>query len=309
MSIGAGPQMSNFPYGFANSALVRGIPIQPSTPGQVFWVYNGTALAPQGRAGADGNSGSFESPKATIAGALQQCVAGRGDVIYVKPGHVETITSATYLQLNVAGVQVIGLGAGISRPTLNFSTSTAATIAVSAANCSLTNFFIDGSGLASLAAMITVTATDFMLTGNTLKLSGTNAAVLGVSATAGASNLVIDSNVMMASALTGNTPIQLVGGFTIQVSNNWMEGLFPAGTGAISNITTAVTDLLIMGNTINNQTAASTKAITCVAGTTGHIRDNRVQILSGTAPFTAAGMSWVGGNYYAATIATLGTLI
>lgn len=45
------------------------------------------------------------------------------------------------------------------------------------------------------------------------------------------------------------------------------------------------------------------------AGSTGMISDNRMQILSGTAPITAAGMSWVGGNYYAAALATAGTLI
>lgn len=31
---------------------------------------------------------------ATIESALAQCVAGRGDVIYVAPGHTETVSSA-----------------------------------------------------------------------------------------------------------------------------------------------------------------------------------------------------------------------
>jgi len=134
MSIGAG-QPSNFPFGFSLGALVRGIPIQPTTPGKVIWVYNGSALAPQGRAGSDGNDGSFQSPKATIAGALLQCAAGRGDVIYVKSGHSETISTAGALTLSVAGVQVIGLGSGGSRPQLTFNGSTAASLLVSAANC------------------------------------------------------------------------------------------------------------------------------------------------------------------------------
>lgn len=309
MSIGAGPQMSNFPYGFAQGALVRGVPVQPTTPGKVLWVYNGAQLAPQGRAGSDGNSGSFESPKATIAGALLQCAAGRGDVIYVKPGHAEVINSATAMALNVAGVQIIGLGNGASRPTLTFSTATSATIAVSAAGMSLINFNIDATGFAALAAAITVTAADFALQGCTLKLAGTNQAVLGVSATAAANGLVIDSNIMLAGVAGTTAAIQLVGGDSAVVSNNFIEGLFTAGTGGISNITTATTNSLILANIINNLTAASTKAITMVAGSTGHVSGNRMQILSGTAPITGAAMSWVGGNYYAATIATAGTLI
>jgi hypothetical protein len=34
-----------------------------------------------------------------------------------------------------------------------------------------------------------------------------------------------------------------------------------------------------------------------------------MQVLTGTAPIVGAAMSWVGRNYYAATIATAGTLI
>lgn len=310
MSIGAGSQMSNFPYGFNNGAMIRGVAVQPATPGRVLWVYNGTALAPQGRGGSDGNDGSFLSPKATIAGALLQCVAGRGDVVYVKPGHSETITSATYLNLNVAGVQVVGLGNGASRPTLFFSTSTAATLTISAAGISLINFNIDCTGLASLAQAITITAADCTLQGNTVLLGGTNIVTLGIGANASANGLTIDSNVMRQPINTGTTtPIQIVGGSGITICNNYIDGYFVSGTGAISNITTAATDLLILGNTLQNMTATNTKVITCVAGTTGQIARNNLQILSGTAPITAAGMSWAGGNYYAATVGAAGTLI
>lgn len=310
MSIGAGPQPSNFPYGFNNGALVRGVPIQPATPGRVLWVYNGTQLALQGRAGSDNNEGSFQSPKATIAGAILQCAPGRGDVIYVKPGHAETLSSATTLALNVAGVTVVGLGSGASRPTLTFSTSTAAAISVTAAGCSLINFNIDATGVASLVAACVPTAADFTFQGNTVKLAGTNQALHAIASNASANNMTIDSNIFLASAAAGTTDaILMVGGSGIVITNNFIEGQFTAGTGGISNITTAATDLCIQGNLINNQTAASTKAITVLAGTTGMISGNRMQILSGTAPITAAGMSWVGGNYYAATIATAGTLI
>lgn len=309
MSIGAGPQMSNFPYGFNNGALVRGIPIQPSTPGKVLWVYNGTQLAPQGRAGSDGNSGSFDSPKATIAGALLQCAAGRGDVVYVKGGHAETLTAAAALALNVAGVAIIGLGAGGSRPSLSFTTSTAASLLVSANDCSLVNFNLFLTGITSLAGPIAVQASTFQLLNNYILISaGTAGPVLAVSATAAASGMVVDSNVVEGTGTGTSTAfIQLVGGDNIQVSNNYINGAFAAGTGAISNITTATTNLRISNNILISSTASSTKAITTVAGSTGVISDNRIGILSGTAPFTAAGMYWL-ANYYGATAGSIGLI-
>lgn len=301
MSIGAGPQISNFPYGFSNGALVRGVPVQPSTPGKVLWVYNGAQLAPQGRAGSDGNSGSFESPKATIAGALLQCAAGRGDVVYVKSGHTETITAAAGLAINVAGVSIIGLGAGSSRPKLTFSTSTAATMLVSAADCSLVNFNLDLTGITALAGPIAVQSSSFLFANNFVQISsGTAGPTLGISATAAASGLVVDGNVVEGTGTGTSTAfVQLVGGDNIQVSNNYMSGAFGVGTGPISNITTATTNLRIANNILVNATASSTKVVTAVAGATGILTDNRIGILSGTAPFTAAGMVWAGSNTYA----------
>lgn len=309
MSIGAGPQPSNFPYGFSNGALVRGVPVQPSTPGKVLWVYNGAQLAPQGRAGSDGASGSFDSPKATIAGALLQCAAGRGDVIYVKSGHVETLTTAAAININVAGVSIIGLGAGGSRPTLNFTASTAATLLVSAADCSLVNFNINMIGITAIASPIAVQASTFLFANNYCLISaGTAGPTLGISATAAASGLVVDGNTVEGTGTGTSTAfLQLVGGDNIQVSTNYIVGAFTAGVGAISNITTATTNLRISGNVLINTTAASTKAITAVAGSTGAISDNRVGILSGTAPFTAAGMYWL-ANYYGATAGSIGLI-
>ena len=46
-----------------------------------------------------------------------------------------------------------------------------------------------------------------------------------------------------------------------------------------------------------------------LTGSTGQISGNQMQILSGTAPITGDAMAWVGNNYYAAAIATAGTLI
>lgn len=148
---------SNFPGGF-NNVTIRGIPITQAQPGQVYWVSNSTTGLLVGQVGgSDGNNGSFNAPFATLQKAIDSCVAGRGDIVFVKPNHAETITSATTLLLNKAGVAIIGLGNGTARPTLTFTTANTATIPVSADNMSLINFLFVGNFL-SIASVLTVGA-------------------------------------------------------------------------------------------------------------------------------------------------------
>src|SRR5665811_350442 len=91
---------SNYPGGF-NSVTIRGVPIVQSHPGQVFWVSNATTLLPGQISGSDGNPGTFQAPFTTLAYAISRCVAARGDVIFVKAQHAESITTATALAFNI----------------------------------------------------------------------------------------------------------------------------------------------------------------------------------------------------------------
>jgi hypothetical protein len=147
---------SNFPNGFPGGVTIRGVPIQITNPGKVFWLYNGAATSAGVRSGSDGNRGDFNSPFATLAGASGACTAGRGDIIMVKSGHAETISSATAAALSVAGVAVVGLGTGLTVPKFTIDTANTATIAVSAANISFTNCQFVANFL-SIAACFTLT--------------------------------------------------------------------------------------------------------------------------------------------------------
>lgn len=80
----------------------------------------------------------------TIDAAIGECTANAGDVIYVMPGHTETISSATSLVVDVAGVSIIGLGTGNNRPVLLF-TNTAGTVEMDAANTRLSNVILKAS--------------------------------------------------------------------------------------------------------------------------------------------------------------------
>lgn len=118
-----------------NGLAVNGNPISEAiiTTGKVWYVSSVT--------GSDGNKGvSAPYPLKTIAAALLKCTADSGDVIVCLPGHAETIIAASGLDINVAGVAVIGLGNGSLKATITFGTAATATIAMSAANCTISNF-------------------------------------------------------------------------------------------------------------------------------------------------------------------------
>lgn len=161
------PLMSSFPNGFANGVTIRGVPIVQTNPGHVFWVGNAAAAALTGHRGAsDGNKGTFDSPFSTIDYAVGRCVANRGDIIFVKPGHTESIANATTLALDVAGIAIVGLGTGSNRPTLTFTTATTANIPVTAANITVSNI-LHRANFADIVSAYTATGTstptDFVL--------------------------------------------------------------------------------------------------------------------------------------------------
>ena len=151
-----GGAISNYPQGFTSGLSVRGMPLIQMQPGNVFWLNNSTTpMVPQARAGSDNNHGTYLAPFATLQYAMNSCMAGRGDIIFVGAGHYETISSATALSLNTAGVAIIGLGAGSLRPQFVLDTANTATITVNADNISIQNCLFTGNFL-NVAALFTL---------------------------------------------------------------------------------------------------------------------------------------------------------
>lgn len=141
-------QPSRYPGGFNDGVVLREVPIAQFQPGRVYWVYNGSVLPKGHVSGSDGNDGSFTRPFATLDFAIGQCTANRGDVILVKAGHAENVESADGVDLDVAGVTIIGLGEGALRPTFTFDDgSGAANVAIGAANTTVKGLrFLQSSG-------------------------------------------------------------------------------------------------------------------------------------------------------------------
>ena len=92
----------------------------------------------------------------TIDAAIGACTANAGDVIYVLPGHTEAVT-ATSLNVDVAGVSIVGLGQGSLKPTLTFA-ATSSAINVTAANCRLQNLRLQAAVGDVVTAVLHATA-------------------------------------------------------------------------------------------------------------------------------------------------------
>ena len=154
---------TNFPNGFVNGLTIRNSPVTQLYPGNIFWV-NGSSVLGGGQkvGGSDGNAGTYTAPWATIDYAIGRCLASRGDILMVMPGHTETVSAAGSIACDVAGVAIIGLGSGSLRPTISFTTATTAAITVSAANVTIKNVILSAA-FADVAEAITLTASGFTL--------------------------------------------------------------------------------------------------------------------------------------------------
>ena len=242
----------------------------------------------------------------TMNKAIAACATGRNDKIVVLPKYTETISAAGGVTVNKDDVEIIGVGLGTDRPTFTL-TATASTFLISGNNVTVRNVYVDATGIDAVVTPFSLTSTQ----GGTFlsnvevyfaKTSYVALKVLTAGTAAAANNLQIDSCFFHGDAVANCTnAIQLVGGSFIKITNNVINGNFTTTLGPINGITAVTPEILISGNVLENRTAASTKVVVLYTGSTGRVVNNRILILSGTAPITGDTIS-VGGNYYAAAI-------
>ena len=282
--------MSNFSGGFADGISIRGLPLTVAQPGEIFWVGNSTALVRGQKGGSDGNNGTFNAPFATLDYAIGRCTAGRGDIIMVRPGHTETISSATALALDVAGVAVIGLGTGTARPTFTLDTANTATIAVSAANVTLYNLLFVGNFLSIATVFTLTTAANFNV--DSCEFRDTSSilgflTIVTTSSTANAADGLTMVNNLVTSASTSATAMVILAGTTARLTLR-RNRVFHSG--ATNNVAAflehgalVVSNALIESNmvySVNTDTATGALLIKTTATTgSGIVRDNVVRAL------------------------------
>jgi hypothetical protein len=125
------------------------------TTGNIFFVDSGSSTG--GTSAGFGNNP--DAPFTTIDSAINQCTASNGDLINVMPGHSETLTGASAITCDIAGVTIRGHGRGTDRPTLLLDASTSVTIVISAANVRFENI-VFSAGHADIVIAIDVSATN-----------------------------------------------------------------------------------------------------------------------------------------------------
>jgi hypothetical protein len=281
---------SNFPNGFKNGVTIRGIPVLQTHPGAVFWVSNAATKTTGQHPGSNGNRGSFDDPFATLDYAIGKCVANRGDIIFVKPGHAETVSSATALNFDIAGVAIVGLGVGSKRPLLTFDTANTATIPVSADDFSVQNIRFVGNFL-SIASVFTVAAAaNFAI--EKCEFTDTSAilgflSVVTTTVAVTSDNLYFADNRRVSIATTSPGPdlvvLNTMSGLTIEnnrtthlVANNNVAAL-------LNHAALVMTDLRIVGNyvySVNTDTATGGVLVVTTAITgSGMIAHNRIRAL------------------------------
>jgi len=272
----AGP--SNFEGGFMNGVLIQGVPVQMMHPGKVWWVNSTSVLPEGGKSPSDGNKGTYREPFATIDYAVGRCTGSRGDIIMVMPGHVETISAANSLDLDVAGVAVIGLGVGTLMPRLDYTVA-AGEVAIAADNVTLHNLNFhanvpdvligldieDGVDYATVSGClfdVETTGTDEFAECITLANNNTGCKIVGNIMEMGLGNAVT------AIFMTADT-------HRTQILDNVITGDY--STANVMGDTTLSTELLMRGNLLVNGGSGGVgtePVVELLTGTTGVIMDN-----------------------------------
>lgn len=281
--------LTYFPNGIMAPIVVGG-GVESPVVGNVFFV--GATAGSNWVAGVDDPSyGTITHPFATIDYAIGKCVAANYDTIYVMPGHTETISSATSLVCDVAGVTIQGLGYGNARPTLTFS-ATASCIPISAANVTIKNIIIK-PGIDEVVKLFSITAAGVTLDKVDYQSVSTYSTLQFVLTTNAADQLTIKNcdHYQLTAGGSAQEWIKLVGTDSTRIINNRFNIVAAyANTGSICiSGSTAVIDVDVRYNDIVWGGATITKIIAMVTTSTGIIAHNYA--LGGAAVLLAAAIT------------------
>lgn len=235
---------------------------------------------------------------ASVAKALTYCVANRGDVIYVLQGHTENLAVAGSWPL-VAGVKIIGRGAGPDRPVFTFSAA-ASTVLVNKANVTIANCRFLAAGPAGTTAITVATAFVVSAAGFTFLRNDVEVGVDAdqlctncITTTAGAKDMTLASNNFHGGVGSVVTTVLTTTGATdrLKILDNMIQAeVATAATGVLLDLSNAaMIECHILGNHLANNTASAKFVIKPHASSTGFVDGNRYYTGDGaTAPAVSA---------------------
>ena len=220
----------------------------------------------------------------TIDAAVGECTASAGDTIYVMPGHTETIASATSLVLDVAGVQVIGIGEGTARPVLDY-TATASSLEMDAANTRISNLILRAN-VSAVVVGVNVDAANCKIDNCRFEFNATGDDFVTMIDIDGVNGAELIDNELVAEDTAGcDEAIRLDDCDDVKIVGNLIYGDFTDG--AIIGEGAAGKNLLIKGNDIYNSDTTAGFVIDLNVAFTGIMAHNNCGTLFATAPETA----------------------
>jgi len=240
--------ITKFPAGISS----QGVPVIGGsyyTTGTVFFVDSTT--------GSNGNSGTDKDhPFSTIDYAIGRCTGDKGDVIIVMPNHTETVTSATALALDVAGINIIGLGSAGTRPLITLTTATTASINVDADDITLKNFRIDLTGVDAVALGIDVNAAGFTMEDCDIEVDDTGGQAVLAMDIAGVDNVTVRHCCFHGIGSSAHSPVathainvSATGCDFLTIEDNYFSGWFLT---AVMAATKDAEGMLIQNNVFIN---------------------------------------------------------
>lgn len=279
--------IANYRAGFKDGVTIRDVPVTQAHPGKVFWVSNASVQLPNQKAGSNSNDGSFNAPFSTLDYAVGKCVADRGDIIFIKPGHAESLTAADAVDVDVAGVTIIGLGRGTKRPKFTYDNA-AGEFVIGAANVSIENlWFVPSVTAITKAIDVEASSHYFRIVGcrfGDAEAAGTDEFNATIIVTTSTDGIIADNYINMGEA-GAVAAITLTGACNrVEIRNNTIIGDY--STANINGITALSNDVIIVGNLLVNGV------------TSGLNTEPTIELLTGTSGVIAQ-------NFSAANVATL----
>ena len=290
--------VSNVPRMPLNSTIdLNGIYVSPSG-GRTFHVRgDGTSILAYddqyGQNTADMNQRLWPS----VASVLPFCVANRGDTIFVHQNHTENLAAASAWAF-VAGLNIVGLGYGDTRPTFTFTVAAATllmnTVGIKIQNCRFLCAGPAGTNALTVTAPLTVSAEGCSLTDNFFQVGIDNDQICTTFMTITGANAVFARNTVESLVVGAEITdcIVLTGADGAIISDNYMKVVVGVAQGVIRSLTTASLRVRIERNFIYSWKGSSTSCInfTAALANTGIVAENRLRVT------TDGGVAHIGVN-------------
>lgn len=241
---------------------------------------------------------SVATSVATIDKALSLMTANQDDVLYLLPGHAETVSAAAGIVFDVAGITVIGIGEGTLQPKITLDTIISADIDITAANVTIENVAFSAN-FADITAAIDVNADDFTM--RRCKFLETAAAMNALiwiqdALVTDSDRITIENCYALARDVENTHFINFAGtGDGHVIKGNTLIGDW--GTMAIGGAG-IITNVVIVDNIISNAATDNDACINLAATTTGIVMRNLCCGGAAQANGVTAAACAIAENYY-----------